>query len=79
MAGVDAPTSSSTPPDLSRVRQELAVRVAVVVLIVGFNELFGVAATSSTNAWAVGNYQHQEQTPPSRTLIERWNGTAWKG
>jgi hypothetical protein len=33
----------------------------------GANYLFGVAATSATNAWAVG----------SGNLIEHWNGTAW--
>ena len=32
----------------------------------GNHDLFGVAATSATNAWAVGD------------LIEHWNGTAWK-
>ncbi len=37
----------------------------------------GVAATSSTNAWAVGSYV-KNGTTPSRTLIERWNGRAWK-
>jgi hypothetical protein len=30
-----------------------------------------VAATSASNAWAVG-YTN------GKTLIERWNGTAWK-
>ena len=37
--------------------------------------LFGVAATSATNAWAVGFY-----TDGTRhwTLVERWNGTRWK-
>jgi hypothetical protein len=30
----------------------------------------GVAATSATNAWAVGS-------DPPRALIEHWNGTAW--
>jgi hypothetical protein len=30
-----------------------------------------VAATSASNAWAVGYTS-------SKTLIERWNGTAWK-
>jgi hypothetical protein len=38
------------------------------------NTLYGVAATSSTNAWAVG--QHADRTT-GRTLIEHWNGTAW--
>jgi hypothetical protein len=36
--------------------------------------LLGVAATSSTNAWAVGTYD--DGTGP-RPLIERWNGKAW--
>jgi hypothetical protein len=33
--------------------------------------LTGVAATSATNAWAVGSFD------AGRTLIEHWNGTAW--
>ena len=36
------------------------------------DSLYGVAATSATNAWAVG------RTGPGETLIERWRGTAWK-
>jgi hypothetical protein len=32
--------------------------------------LYGVAATSARNAWAVG-------LVGARTLIVRWNGTAW--
>jgi hypothetical protein len=32
----------------------------------GFSDLYGVAATSAANAWAVG-----------RTLIEHWNGRRW--
>jgi hypothetical protein len=39
------------------------------------NGLSGVAATSSTNAWAVGSYYNGTA---NKTLIERWNGTAWK-
>ena len=35
-------------------------------------QLFGVAATSASNAWAVG------QTINGATIILRWNGTAWK-
>ena len=34
--------------------------------------LSSVAATSASNAWAVG------YTSNGRTLIERWNGAAWK-
>ena len=37
--------------------------------------LRGVAVTSVTNAWAVGNCY--SQTNPPQTLIERWNGTRW--
>ncbi len=39
-------------------------------------ELAAVAATSATDAWAVGN----RLTPGGsyRTLIEHWNGNAWK-
>jgi glucose/arabinose dehydrogenase len=36
------------------------------------DSLSGVAATSATNAWAVG------RTGSGETLIERWRGTAWK-
>jgi hypothetical protein len=39
------------------------------------NTLSGVAATSSGNAWAVGAYQ---QGTVFQTLIEHWNGTAWR-
>jgi hypothetical protein len=37
--------------------------------------LFGVAATSAKDAWAVGQYQ--SASGPLRTLIMHWNGTAW--
>jgi hypothetical protein len=43
--------------------------------------LNGVAATSSTNAWAVGacdHYSVAEQSDDVRTLVEHWNGRAWK-
>jgi len=39
------------------------------------NFLSGVAATSSTNAWAVGSYFNGTSF---QTLVERWNGTRWK-
>jgi hypothetical protein len=35
-------------------------------------QLFGVAATSTNNAWAVG-----QVTSSGKTIILRWNGTAW--
>jgi hypothetical protein len=37
--------------------------------------LFGVAATSARDAWAVGQYQ--SASGPLRTLIMHWNGKAW--
>jgi hypothetical protein len=41
------------------------------------NVLQGVAAVSSSDAWAVGYYQHV--APGSAyTLMERWNGTDWQ-
>jgi hypothetical protein len=37
--------------------------------------LTGVAATSASNAWAVGTYSHNGA---GRTLILHWNGSTWK-
>ncbi len=39
-------------------------------------ELLGVTAVSSRNVWAVGHYWHSGGI--SHTLIEHWNGTAWR-
>ncbi len=39
------------------------------------NLLNGVAATSASNAWAVGGYA---SSSAEQTLIVHWNGTAWK-
>jgi hypothetical protein len=41
---------------------------------VGINQLNAVAATSATDAWAVGNYSSGSA---SGTLILHWNGSAW--
>src|SRR6266516_976071 len=40
------------------------------------NELSDVAAISSTDVWAVGT-DEGDNTIPSKTLAEHWNGTAW--
>jgi hypothetical protein len=40
------------------------------------NELTAVAAVSATDAWAVGDSDNGQDN--SRTLIEHWNGKAWK-
>ncbi len=38
--------------------------------------LYGVTATSASDAWAVGNYRAPDGH--LRTLIAAWNGTAWR-
>jgi hypothetical protein len=40
------------------------------------SNLLGVAAVSSSSAWAVGYSSNAPDT--QRTLIEHWNGSAWK-
>ena len=42
------------------------------------NRLSGVAALSSSNAWAVGTYFNDTMENFGRTLIEHWNGSSWK-
>ncbi len=42
----------------------------------GDNRLLGVTAASATSAWAVG-YKAPNQAP-RHTLVEHWNGKAWK-
>jgi hypothetical protein len=44
------------------------------------SQLSGVAATSSTDAWAVGVHgpNHGAGLYRDKTLIEHWNGRAWK-
>jgi len=42
------------------------------------NYLYSVAASSATNAWAVGvAYKSSGQADLTSTLVERWNGSAW--
>ncbi len=40
------------------------------------SEFWGVAATSANNAWAVGDVDFPNSA--DKTLVERWNGKAWK-
>lgn len=42
----------------------------------GFNQLFGVRATSTDDVWAVGDYEAKDGS--AKTLIEHWNGKRWK-
>lgn len=46
-------------------------------VLAGTGVLDDVAATSASNAWAVGHYGDICNGPP-RTLIEHWNGEAWR-
>ena len=40
-----------------------------------FSQLHSVSGTSANNVWAVGS--SHDGTLPSRTLIQRWDGTQW--
>jgi hypothetical protein len=42
-----------------------------------YNTLAGVAATSATNAWAVGQASNNVASHAFKTLAEHWNGTRW--
>jgi hypothetical protein len=42
----------------------------------GYSQLAGVAATSASDAWAVGVYTSGPGTPV-RGMAEHWNGTTW--
>ena len=42
-----------------------------------FDFLNGVSCASPTNCTAVGDY-YRTASGPQPTLIERWNGTAWR-
>jgi hypothetical protein len=42
------------------------------------NTLGGVAATSPTDAWAVGNFAPNSKTGFALTLAEHWDGVSWK-
>lgn len=41
------------------------------------NHLFGVAAVSANDIWAVGDYNDGPNMYHSRTLAEHWNGSSW--
>ena len=41
------------------------------------NDLFGVAAVSATNIWAVGSYLNVA-AGQTQTLVVHWDGTSWK-
>ena len=41
------------------------------------NHLYGVAAVSTHDVWAVGSHKIDQRGSGSQTLIEHWNGSAW--
>jgi hypothetical protein len=41
------------------------------------NSLWGVAAVSANDAWAVGSYFSTDGIPSRQALIEHWNGVRW--
>src|SRR5690242_16534021 len=43
---------------------------------VGNESLYGIAAVSANDVWAVGNTQNNGVGNP-QTLIEHWDGTSW--
>ncbi len=43
------------------------------------NALYGVAAPSAKDAWAVGDYHNATTKPPSRNLALRFIGSSWGG
>jgi hypothetical protein len=42
------------------------------------NTLYGVAAQSSNDVWAVGYWTYYPGSGTTRSLFLRWNGTSWK-
>jgi hypothetical protein len=43
-----------------------------------FNALYGIAALSANNIWAVGYANENSQGKNGQALIEHWDGTRWK-
>src|SRR5947199_65924 len=41
------------------------------------NHLYGVAAVSASDIWAVGSYTDQQSQSGSGSLTLHWNGTTW--
>ena len=68
VAGVAAGAAPAPPTAAARARSQVPA-----VSTPFFGQFNGVAATSASNAWAVGY-----GNTAGETLIEHWNGTAWK-
>jgi hypothetical protein len=69
---------SLTPPDAARaVASVPAPRAAIPLTQLAPGSLAAVAATSATNAWAVGNAAPTFDGPGNSPLILHWDGSAW--
>lgn len=42
------------------------------------SQLYGLTAVSAKDIWAVGSYQKGSNPGTSQTLVEQWNGSAWR-
>src|SRR5579859_5067099 len=86
--GFQAPPSSGGPAMPFRVVRSCAAAAAVLSVVGGTataqaadpklknNYLAAVAVAPGGTAWAVGDYNTGSFV--TKTLIERWNGTAWR-
>jgi hypothetical protein len=43
-----------------------------------YSNLASIACTATTSCWAVGDWVNSASATPHHTLIEHWNGSAWK-
>ena len=70
-------TDSPTPPVAARaITSAPAPRAAIPLSQLAPGSLAAVAATSATNAWAVGT--ETGFTAHRKTVILHWNGSAWR-
>src|SRR5215472_4972187 len=72
-AGPLAVATTAIPVVLAAGSATAGTRTPERAVSVPGGELFGVAATSARNAWAVG-----QDVDHGKTIILHWNGTAWK-
>src|SRR5215472_10459532 len=73
-AGPLAVATTAIPVVLAAGSATAGTRTPERAVSVPGGELYAVAATSASSAWAVGG----SDNPPGKTEILHWNGTAWK-
>src|SRR5262249_152779 len=74
-AGPGAPTGKAASGKRSAASScSAAWRIVPTPRVVGGGELYGVAASSPTDVWAVGTLDFYSARP----LIEHWDGSRWK-